>query len=206
MTPFDVLMIDNLDSFTFNLVESLHALGAKVKTFRNTASCDRILEEAQRAVRPVIVLSPGPGGPREAGVCPELVRRARGRVGVVGICLGHQVLLDVGGVAVGRAPQPVHGETALLEHDGTGPFAGLPSPLRVGRYHSLGGAQVPEGFTAHGSLDGVVYGMSSVVHRAVGLQFHPESILTPQGDALLERALAFAADPSAPFAAQEPRA
>jgi anthranilate synthase component 2 len=186
-----VFLIDNLDSFTFNLVDSLVAQRLDVRVFRNTTPAARLMEQALAVPSAVFLLSPGPGGPADAGCCLELVRRARGLVGVVGVCLGHQVLLAAGGIRVERAPRPVHGEAAALDHDGTGPFADLPNPLRVGRYHSLGAPQAPLDFVVHASLDGVVYAMSSRQHRAVGLQFHPESILTPQGDRLLARSLAF---------------
>lgn len=195
MTAPTVLLVDNLDSFTFNLVDSLLAQGLDVRVFRNTTSAERLMQEALALPSAAFVLSPGPGGPADAGCCVDLVQRARGTIGVVGVCLGHQALLAANGVAVDRAPRPVHGEAAALDHDGAGPFADLASPLRVGRYHSLGGSAAPEGYVVHASLDGVVYAMSSATDRTVGLQFHPESILTPQGDRLLAQALTFVSRP-----------
>lgn len=189
-----VFIIDNFDSFTFNLVDAFERLDCKVSTFRNTADAATLVAAAQDA-HGTLVLSPGPGGPLEAGCCLEVIQRARGRAGVLGVCLGHQCLLHAAGAKVTRAPQPVHGQSALLDHDGTGPFANLPAPLRVGRYHSLGVFEAPASVHVHGRVDGLVFAFSDRSAPSVGLQFHPESILTPQGSAILAGALAFLAPP-----------
>jgi anthranilate synthase/aminodeoxychorismate synthase-like glutamine amidotransferase len=190
-----ILLIDNFDSFTFNLVESFERLGAKVRTVRNTIGAAKALQLA-RDDRALIVLSPGPGRPHEAGCSIELVHRAKGNIPLLGICLGHQAILLEAGCGVVRVPMPVHGKATLLEHDGTGPFEGLPTPVRVGRYHSLGSIDPPARFTVHASLDGLAMAISDRQALQTGLQFHPESILTPEGDRMLANVLngAFALD------------
>jgi len=183
-----VLLVDNYDSFVFNLYQYLGELGAEVSVVRNDAlGADEAL--ARGATH--IVISPGPGTPDEAGVSLELVRRAR--VPLLGVCLGHQALGEAFGGRVVRAPQPMHGKTSEVRHDGRTLFAGLPQPFTATRYHSL--------IVERGSLpaclevsawtdDGVVMGLR---HRSLprleGVQFHPESILTAAGKALLRNFL-----------------
>lgn len=184
----NVLMIDNHDSFTFNIAEALERLGAKVRTVRNEIDPQDALNEAldQSAL---ILLSPGPGRPEEAGCCPELIRKAKGRTPLLGVCLGHQaIVLEAGGDVVG-APEPVHGKASLLAHDGQGPFAGLPNPLRVGRYHSLCTPNPPQRFRVHARIGDVAMAISDMDAKQVGLQFHPESVLTPVGQKILANVL-----------------
>jgi anthranilate synthase/aminodeoxychorismate synthase-like glutamine amidotransferase len=183
-----VLLIDNLDSFTFNLVEAFQRLGCAVRTIRNAVAADEALAMAEE-MGALIVLSPGPGGPRGAGCCLELVARAIGRVPLLGVCLGHQAIVEQAGGRVCRADEPVHGKAGLLEHDGAGPFAGLAGPLRIGRYHSLCTRNLPERFIVHGEIDGMAMAISDVQARQTGLQFHPESILTTHGDRMLANIL-----------------
>jgi anthranilate synthase/aminodeoxychorismate synthase-like glutamine amidotransferase len=184
----NVLLIDNLDSFTFNLVESLKRLGARVRVLRNSVAAADALAQAERNGA-AIMLSPGPGGPRDAGCCLELITLAKGRVPVIGICLGHQAIAEEAGATVARAPAPVHGKATAIDHDGAGPFAGLPSPLRVARYHSLAVRDLPERFTVHAAAEGTIMAFSDRQARQAGLQFHPESILTTHGDAMLANLL-----------------
>ena len=184
----NVLMIDNHDSFTFNIVETLQRLGAKVRTVRNEIDPQTALDQAADS-RSLILLSPGPGRPEDAGCCPDLIRLAKGKVPLLGVCLGHQaIVLEAGGEVV-RAPEPVHGKVSLLEHDGEGPFAGLPKPLRVGRYHSLCTPNPPERFLVHARIGHMAMAISDREARQVGLQFHPESVLTPVGQKILANVL-----------------
>jgi para-aminobenzoate synthetase component II len=189
-----ILMLDNYDSFTFNLVQELLKAGAEVEVVRNDErSVDALLERRWRG----IVISPGPGRPEEAGVCPALVAR-RPAVPLLGVCLGHQVLGQVFGARVERAPELVHGKTSEIHHDGVGIFADLPDPFTATRYHSL--AVVPDSLPAEleplaWTGDGVLMGMR---HRELpywGVQFHPESILTDSGPRLLANFLALCAAP-----------
>ena len=183
-----VLFIDNLDSFTFNLVEAFERLGAEVQVLRNTVPADEAIAIAE-ARQSLIVLSPGPGRPEAAGSMMEVIRLARGRVPILGVCLGHQgIVLEAGG-EVERAPEPVHGKASLLAHDGAGPFSGLVEPIHIGRYHSLCTRMLPPRFTIHASIDGMAMAISDPDARQTGLQFHPESILTRGGDRILTNIL-----------------
>ena len=184
-----VLLIDNLDSFTFNLVESLERLGARVTVRRNRVAAAEALAEAE-ANGAILMISPGPGSPATAGCILELIALAKGRVPVIGICLGHQAIVEEAGGTVTRADLPVHGKSMLLDHDGAGPFAGIDSPARVGRYHSLCTRDLPDRFTIHAETAGMVMAFSDPVALQAGLQFHPESILTTHGDAMLGNLLA----------------
>lgn len=179
-----VLLIDNLDSFTFNLVESLARLGHPTRVVRNRIAPGEALAQAE-SNGAAILLSPGPGGPDEAGCCLELISRAKGRVPVIGICLGHQAIVREAGGTISRADAPVHGKTSILHHDGAGPFTGLPNPLAVGRYHSLATRNLPERFTIHAAINGMAMAFTDRQAMQSGLQFHPESILTTHGDAML---------------------
>jgi anthranilate synthase component II len=186
-----ILLIDNYDSFTFNLFHLLAQLGVTSEVRRN----DQVTVADALAMRPeAIVLSPGPCTPNEAGICLDLVRAA-GSVPVLGVCLGHQAIGQAFGGQVVRAPAPMHGKTSAVRHDGTDVFAGLPSPFSVVRYHSL--VVAPE--TLPASLaptawteDGVLMGLRHRERPVYGVQFHPESILSEQGHALLANFLRLA--------------
>ena len=184
-----LLLIDNYDSFSYNLVHYLGELGARCEVRRN----DAISVADAMARRPAgIVLSPGPCDPDKAGICVELVRAAAGRIPVLGVCLGHQAIAQAMGARIERAPQPVHGKPAMIHHDGTGIFQGLPSPFRAIRYHSLAVApdSVPDGLevTAR-TADGVIMGISHRDLALHGVQFHPESIASEHGHRLLRNFL-----------------
>lgn len=184
----DIILIDNLDSFSFNLVESFERLGRRIRVFRNSVAAETAFAAAREADAR-IVLSPGPGGPEEAGCCLELIALARGKVPLLGVCLGHQAIVHEAGGIVSRASEPVHGKSSLLSHDGAGPFAGLENPLRVGRYHSLCTRRPPPRFRVHGWIGDMAMAISDPDALQTGLQFHPESILTPRGDAILRNIL-----------------
>jgi len=178
-----VLVVDNYDSFTYNLVQYLGELGAELDVVRNdAASVDELLERAPDRV----VVSPGPCTPDEAGISLEVVRRfPEAGVPVLGVCLGHQSLAQAFGGTVVRH-LPVHGKTTTIEHDGRTIFAGLPSPLTVGRYHSLVvDEDVPDCFEVSANGGGVIMGMRHRELPAEGVQFHPESVLTDDGKQLL---------------------
>ena len=184
----NVLMVDNHDSFTFNIVEALLRLGASVRTVRNEIDAGEALDLA-RETDSTIFISPGPGRPEDAGCCIELISLAKGKVPLLGVCLGHQaIVLEAGGEVV-RAPEAVHGKASLLEHDGTGPFAGLTSPVKIGRYHSLCTPNPPSRFRVHARIDGMAMAISDAEAKQVGVQFHPESVLTPVGQRILANVL-----------------
>jgi len=185
-----LLLIDNYDSFTYNLVQAFLVLGADVHVHRN----DRIGVDQAAALEPThLCISPGPGKPADAGVSMKMIEHFAGAVPVLGVCLGHQALVEVFGGAIVRAPRLMHGKTSTVQHDGRGVFAGLSNPLLAGRYHSLIAerGRLPESldvtaWTEEGEIMGVR-------HRGLaveGVQFHPESILTPEGPQLLASFLA----------------
>lgn len=192
-TPY-VLFVDNFDSFTFNLVDEFGRRGCELEVWRNDAPADELLARLQaRRGRPrLLVLSPGPGAPAQAGCCVELVQSALGQVPMVGVCLGHQVLVEALGGTLGRAPEILHGKATAITHTGRGLFAGLPSPLRVGRYHSLCATELPPSLRPIAHAGQVVMAVEHATHPALGVQFHPESILTRHGGALIERMIALA--------------
>jgi anthranilate synthase/aminodeoxychorismate synthase-like glutamine amidotransferase len=180
-----ILLIDNYDSFVYNLVQELGELGAEPDVFRN----DAIDVDGIRAAAPdAIVISPGPGRPESAGVSMDVVRTFAGEIPILGVCLGHQCIGEVYGGLVVSAPTLMHGKTSQIHHDGRGVFAGLPDPFVATRYHSLviEPASVPDllEVTARTS-DGVVMGLRHRELAVKGVQFHPESILTPSGPNLL---------------------
>jgi anthranilate synthase/aminodeoxychorismate synthase-like glutamine amidotransferase len=180
-----LLMIDNYDSFTYNLVQYLGELGAELTVYRNDAIT---VDEIERLAPVGIVVSPGPGTPTEAGVSMSAIRQCAERIPILGVCLGHQAIGEVFGGVVERAPVPVHGKTALIHHDGRGVFAGLPSPFEATRYHSLvvrrAGLPACLEISAE-SEDGLIMGLRHHTLPVEGVQFHPESILTASGKALL---------------------
>ena len=185
-----VLIIDNYDSFTYNVYQYVASLGYEVKVVRN----DQItVEEIAALSCEAIIISPGPGTPDDAGISRDVIKTFAGSIPILGICLGHQTIGDVFGGRVIRAPQPVHGKVALIEHDGTGIYEGLPQPLAAGRYHSLivERESLPDclEITAT-SQDGLIMGLRHKEYRVEGVQFHPELILTPGGIRLLQNFLA----------------
>jgi anthranilate synthase/aminodeoxychorismate synthase-like glutamine amidotransferase len=190
--PTMILLIDNYDSFTFNLVHFLGDLGARCEVWRN----DKLtVEQAMARAPEAIVLSPGPCTPNEAGICLDLIAAAAGKIPILGVCLGHQAVGQAFGGKVVRGPVPMHGKQSRISHSASDIFAGLPSPFLATRYHSLVVERdllpevlVPTAWTE----DGLIMGMR---HRALpvfGVQFHPESIVTEHGHALLGNFLAIA--------------
>ena len=184
-----LLLIDNYDSFTYNLVQGFLVLGAEVSVYRN----DALSTEAALALAPShLCISPGPGTPYDAGVSMDMIRAFAGRIPVLGVCLGHQSIVEVFGGKVVRAGRLMHGKTSQVQHDGRTLFAGLPQPCEVGRYHSLiaAPASMPAELevsarTAEGEIMGVRHRQLLVE----GVQFHPESILTPEGPRLMRNFL-----------------
>jgi anthranilate synthase component 2 len=183
-----LLMIDNYDSFTYNLVHLFQELGAEVRVFRNDAIT---ADEAEQLAPSHVVISPGPGRPADAGVSVEVIRRLGPHVPTLGVCLGHQAIVAAFGGEVGQARALLHGKSSPIAHDGKGIFAGLPANFEAGRYHSLAALDVPAELEVTARTpDGEVMG---VRHRDLpieGVQFHPESVLTPLGNELAENFLA----------------
>jgi anthranilate synthase/aminodeoxychorismate synthase-like glutamine amidotransferase len=184
-----LLLVDNYDSFTYNLYQYLGELGAETRVVRN----DALSAQEALALKPErIVISPGPGTPDQAGISLELIAEAAGRVPLLGVCLGHQALGQALGGRVVRAPKLMHGKTSQIHHDGRTLFSGLPQPFTATRYHSLvvDRASVPPCLEVSAwTEDGLVMGLRHREHALEGVQFHPESILTVAGRALLKNFL-----------------
>jgi anthranilate synthase/aminodeoxychorismate synthase-like glutamine amidotransferase len=180
-----LLLVDNYDSFTYNLVQAFLVLGADVRVHRN----DEITVETAREMRPThLCISPGPGVPADAGVSGEMIRAFAGRIPVLGVCLGHQALVEAYGGSIVRAERLMHGKASQVMHDGRGLYAGLPNPFAAGRYHSLIAKRdaVPGAFEVTSwTAEGEVMGVRHRTLALEGVQFHPESILTPDGPRLL---------------------
>ncbi len=185
-----LVMIDNYDSFTYNLVQYLGELGADIKVYRND---ETTAEEVERLSPERIVISPGPCTPREAGVSNEIIQRFTGRVPLLGVCLGHQCMGHVFGGEVVRAARLMHGKTSMIQHDGKTIFEGLPNPFEATRYHSLiiRRETLPDCLEITAETDeGEIMGVRHKEHKVEGVQFHPESILTKCGKDLLRNFLA----------------
>jgi len=181
-----ILFIDNYDSFTFNLVSMMGALESDLRVVRND---EVTVADVERFAPAGIVLSPGPGRPSDSGVCGAVVREFAPRLPILGVCLGHQVIVESFGGTVDRAMAPMHGKTSPVVHDGTGLLLGLPSPFTAGRYHSLAALpdSIPADLAVQGTTpDGEVMAVRHRRYPCHGVQFHPESILTPEGTLLLQ--------------------
>jgi anthranilate synthase component II len=177
-----ILLVDNYDSFTYNLAHLFGEVGAEVAVRRNDAID---ADGAERLGPTHLVVSPGPGRPAGAGATVEILQRLAPRVPTLGVCLGHQALAEAFGGAVGPARELVHGKAATVEHDGRGLFTGVPHELTAGRYHSLAVTRVPDEFEVSATAaDGEVMAMRHRHLRIDGIQFHPESVLTPHGSAI----------------------
>jgi anthranilate synthase/aminodeoxychorismate synthase-like glutamine amidotransferase len=183
-----ILLVDNYDSFTYNLADLLGQLGADVLVRRNDEVSP---DEAERLAPSHLVISPGPGRPENAGETPAILRRLAERVPTLGVCLGHQAIVQLYGGEVGRARELVHGKATAVSHDGRGIFAGLPEGFQAGRYHSLAATSVPDVFEISATAaDGEVMAVRHRQLRLDGVQFHPESVLTPNGLDLIRNFLA----------------
>jgi len=188
----DILLLDNIDSFTYNLMDQLRAAGHRVMVYRNQLPAHTIIEQLQLMENPILVLSPGPGAPSKAGCMPQLLKQLRGQLPIIGICLGHQAIVETYGGHVGQAGEILHGKASLIKHDGLAMFSGMPNPLPVARYHSLVGSEIPAGLTVSAHFNQMVMAVRHDADRVCGFQFHPESILTTQGARLLNQTLDWA--------------
>ncbi|MDG2960281.1 aminodeoxychorismate/anthranilate synthase component II [Bisgaard Taxon 10/6] len=183
-----IVFLDNFDSFTYNLVDQFRTLGHQVKIYRNDCDLD-LLEKMCREPDTILALSPGPGTPAEAGNMLPLIRRVKNSVPVIGICLGHQALIEAFGGKVVHAGEVLHGKVSKIQHDNQAMFAGLQNPMPVARYHSLMGSDLPEELIVNANYNGIIM---AIRHRDLPIcafQFHPESLLTVQGSKLLEQSV-----------------
>ncbi|MCX7779433.1 MAG: aminodeoxychorismate/anthranilate synthase component II [Negativicutes bacterium] len=185
-----ILLLDNYDSFTYNIYQAVTQLGHEVEVIRNDAVSVQSIEGQNFDA---IILSPGPGAPSQAGITKELIARLAGKTPILGVCLGHQAIAEVFGGRVVRAPEPVHGKASPVYHCGQGLYAGLPQPFSAGRYHSLLAerAALPDclSVTAE-TVDGLIMGLKHRTLAVEGVQFHPESVLTADGMQIFKNFLA----------------
>ncbi|WP_088328970.1 aminodeoxychorismate/anthranilate synthase component II [Lacimicrobium sp. SS2-24] len=190
-----IFLIDNFDSFTYNLVDEMRCLGFTLTVYRNSQNADFIVQQLEACTAPaILMLSPGPGAPADAGCVPQLLKRVQGKFPVLGICLGHQAIVEHYGGKVGRAEQVMHGKASAIHHTQEHMFAGLPQPLPVARYHSLVATQVPEELVVLAEYENMCMALYHPEHKMLGFQFHPESILTALGSQLLAQSLTYLGD------------
>lgn len=188
----NILLLDNVDSFTYNLVDQLRSGDHNVVIYRNTVNHAHLLSVINNMESPLLVLSPGPGKPSDAGSMPALLKSVIGKIPVIGICLGHQAIIEAYGGHVSAAGEILHGKSSMATHDNQAMFAGLDNPISVARYHSLVGSEIPESLTICAQSNGMVMAVRNDNDRVCGFQFHPESILTTQGAILLEQTVTWA--------------
>lgn len=185
-----LFFLDNFDSFTYNLVDQFKSAGYPVKIYRNNQSAEQIKAHIDACPDDVVlVLSPGPGSPSEAGCMIDLIGLCKGEIPILGICLGHQALIEQYGGVVGQADEIQHGKSSLISHCADKMFKGLTLPLSVARYHSLVGTTVPESLEVVAEFNGMCMAIYQAQDKVIGFQFHPESILTCEGAKLLENSL-----------------
>ncbi len=183
----NVLFIDNFDSFTYNLVDEFAKRKCSVLVYRNNVPLEKIHQVVREFSPRLIVISPGPGSPKQAGICIELVKQYKGILPIFGVCLGHQCIIEAFGGRVGRARETMHGKPSQIKHDGRRIYKGLENPFQAGRYHSLAGKKLPTclEITAS-SKDERVMGVRHCKYFIEGVQFHPESILTASGGKIIK--------------------
>ena len=184
----NIVLLDNFDSFTWNLVDQFRSTGSQVTVYRNQVNPE-VVVQALNHPDSVLVMSPGPGHPADAGCMPELIQAVRGKFPIIGVCLGHQAIIESYGGSVGEANEVFHGKHSLIQHTGNYMFAGLPCPLQVARYHSLAGTIIPDTLEVVATMNETIMAVLHPEDRVCGFQFHPESIMTPQGISLLEQTL-----------------
>ncbi|MBN2315043.1 MAG: aminodeoxychorismate/anthranilate synthase component II [Sedimentisphaerales bacterium] len=187
-----VLFIDNFDSFTYNLVDDFCKRDCQAKVYRADTELEELKRVAEEFEPDLLLISPGPGTPDTAGVSISAVDHFKNKLPILGVCLGHQVIVQYFGGKVGHAPEPMHGKPSRITHNGKDVFAGVENPLQAGRYHSLCALELPDCLEKTAEFEGVVMGVRHRELPIFGVQFHPESILTPAGGKIIENALLIA--------------
>ncbi|MFH2028084.1 MAG: aminodeoxychorismate/anthranilate synthase component II [Nanoarchaeota archaeon] len=184
----NVLFIDNFDSFTYNLVDEFQKRDCEVLVFRNNVDMKTLDKEIKKFKPNLIVISPGPGCPKESGNCIDIIKNYYSKIPLFGVCLGHQCMIEAFDGIVSKAPEIIHGKPSKIKHDNEGIFKDLENPFQAGRYHSLIGIDIPYCFevSARTTIKGLVMGIRHKEYPVYGVQFHPESILTPIGGLIIE--------------------
>jgi len=186
------LFIDNFDSFTYNLVDDFCKRDCEARVYRADTDLEQLQAIAREYDPDLLLISPGPGTPQGAGVSLAAVDYFKDKLPIFGVCLGHQAIVEYFGGKIGHAPQPMHGKPSRLTHNGEGVFAGVVNPVQAGRYHSLVAVEVPECLEVTAEFEGLVMGVRHRDLPIFGVQFHPESILTPTGGKIIENILSIA--------------
>ncbi|MBW2990060.1 aminodeoxychorismate/anthranilate synthase component II [Candidatus Woesearchaeota archaeon] len=184
----NVLFIDNFDSFTYNLVDEFEKRGCDVLVYRNNIDM-KIIDQAVARFKPnLIVISPGPGNPKKAGICKDIIAQYHEKIPIFGVCLGHQCIIEYFGGRIDKAVETIHGKPSKINHDNSGVFKGIENPFQAGRYHSLVGYDIPYCFEISARTIGreLVMAVRHKEFPLIGIQFHPESILTPAGGKIIE--------------------
>lgn len=189
MIKINVLLIDNFDSFTHNLVDEFEKRNCKVFVYRNNIIIENFKNVAATINPRLIVISPGPGTPNDAGISMQVIKNYAGKIPLFGVCLGHQCIIESFGGIVGRAPEVLHGKSSKVIHDNKTIYKSLGNPFQVGRYHSLAGLKIPDELEVSAKTGNIVMGVRHKTHFIEGVQFHPESILTPTGGLIIENLL-----------------
>lgn len=185
----NILFIDNFDSFTYNLVDQFRSLGHKVQIYRNDCELSLLIQQALAQPNTILALSPGPGNPAEAGNLLALIQHLKDKVPMIGICLGHQALIEALGGKVVHAGEVLHGKVSKIHHDNQAMFKNLQNPMPVARYHSLMGTELSEELVVNADYQGIVMAIRHKTLPICGFQFHPESILTVEGGKLLAQSV-----------------
>jgi len=186
----NVMMIDNFDSFTYNLVDEFEKRNCRVLVYRNNMGMETFRKLASKLKPKLIVISPGPSAPKDAGISVGVIKEYSGKIPIFGVCLGHQCIIEAFNGVVGRAPEVYHGKPSRVTHDSQTIYKNLENPMQVGRYHSLAGIRIPEELSVTAKTDtGIVMGVRHKKFPVEGVQFHPESILTPSGGLIIENLL-----------------
>lgn len=192
MSQSQIVLLDNVDSFTYNLVDELRTLGSEITIFRNTIPAEKILKHLQnKGKNTLLLLSPGPGNPDSAGNMLEVLNLCAGQFPVLGICLGHQAIVQHYGGTIGRAPEVIHGKSSPLRHCQNQMFQDLPQDFTVARYHSLMAETMPDSLNVLARCGDVPMAVFHAQERMLGFQFHPESILTALGSQLLKQSIEY---------------
>lgn len=184
---YNIVMIDNYDSFVYNLADEILCLGHELVVFRNDVCLTTIQQAVKRHPNTILVISPGPGAPSEAGNLLDIIKTLRRQVPMLGICLGHQAMVEALGGIVGPAGETIHGKTSPLYHDYSGPFRNVPQGIKVARYHSLSALSIPQEFQVIARCGTIPMSVYSEQENMLGLQFHPESLLTTYGSYILKQ-------------------
>lgn len=188
----NILLLDNIDSFTYNLVDQLRCSKHNVIIYINQVPTKIIIKKLSNMKNPILILSPGPGTPKTAGCMPKLLKILQGKIPIIGICLGHQAIIESYGGNIKQAMEIVHGKSSPIQHDNLAMFRNIPNPLKAARYHSLIGENIPSILTINAHYNNMIMAIRNDKDKICGFQFHPESILTTHGTQLLNQTINWA--------------